>query len=116
MVELVLREHEPAKRAQRHPGSKEVHTTTLVRRGPNEEWSCDGHLKLGPQMGLVVWGIVDVYSRRILHHFVVRDPIDSDVVRALYLRVVEKCGGQPVRFSPHHLLTDGSRYPLPAHA
>ncbi|KZV78768.1 hypothetical protein EXIGLDRAFT_633268 [Exidia glandulosa HHB12029] len=105
---------EPEKCEARHPGSKRVHTGKIERMGPNEEWSCDGHLKLVPEMGLYIWGIVDVYSRHIQQHFVLRDASVMVNVRALYLRVAKKYKGMCIPLTAALFLTDTSGIPFKA--
>ncbi|KZV99427.1 hypothetical protein EXIGLDRAFT_605785, partial [Exidia glandulosa HHB12029] len=105
---------EPEKCEAHHPGSKEIHTGKIERMGPNEEWSCDGHLKLVPEMGLYVWGIVDVYSRHIQQHFVLRDASLMVNIRALYLRVARKYKGTHLSFRTALLLTDVPGIPFKA--
>lgn len=46
-------------------GSKRIRRFPITSRGPNEQWSCDGHDKL-ERLGFGIYGIRDVYSGYII--------------------------------------------------
>ncbi|KZT50872.1 hypothetical protein CALCODRAFT_423369, partial [Calocera cornea HHB12733] len=64
--------------------------------GPSEEWSGDGHDKLA-RMELPIWGLRDKASRRLLGLWVVPNSRLQSVPAALFLQVVRKEGGIPIR-------------------
>ncbi|KAI0719352.1 hypothetical protein C8T65DRAFT_693334 [Cerioporus squamosus] len=87
---------DPTGFVQRHPKSKKKHRTVLIVRGPDFEWSCDGHDKLSA-IGFPIWGVRDVWSGKWHGIWVVPSNRVKVVIAYLYLRLVKQRGGMPLQ-------------------
>ncbi|TFK78072.1 hypothetical protein K466DRAFT_507789, partial [Polyporus arcularius HHB13444] len=95
-VHQEMRNLDPAGFVQRHPKSKKKHRTVLIVRGPDFEWSCDGHDKLSA-IGFPIWGVRDVWSGKWHGIWVVRSNRLKKTIAYLYLRLVKQRGGMPLQ-------------------
>lgn len=59
--------------------------------GPNQVWSCDGYDKLSP-FGFQIYGIIDAYSRKIIHVFVGISNRTAAAVQKYFLMAVKEYG------------------------
>ncbi|KAF9033382.1 hypothetical protein BJ165DRAFT_1598800 [Panaeolus papilionaceus] len=95
-IEAIRKHENPAAVAARHPRTRKVHSHGLFSAGPNEEWCLDGNEKIFHSMGIAIYGINDMYSRRELILIAVPNARSVDVPTTVYLQTVKKFGGMPV--------------------
>ncbi|KAF9034342.1 hypothetical protein BJ165DRAFT_1417428 [Panaeolus papilionaceus] len=91
-----LKAENPSLTANRHPQTRKIHKHTLWSSGPNEEWCLDGHEKILLSMGIVVYGIIDKFSRMELSLIAVPNARDSALPIVVYLRAMKEYGGMPL--------------------
>lgn len=85
---------QPDAAQERAPGRKRIYRSVLVSKGPNEEWSIDGHDKM-TDLGMPIYGIVDKFSGKILSMEIVPNNRTPAIPAILFLRLCKiKKGNQ----------------------
>ncbi|KAG8988790.1 hypothetical protein FRB90_002535 [Tulasnella sp. 427] len=97
-VHGVMKEIDPKGFEERHPGTRILHRGVLTSGGLHDEWSGDGHDKLG-RYGLWIWGVREKLSRQWLGVRVVPNNRVKEVVAYVWLEIVERVGGVPVQMT-----------------
>lgn len=93
-IQVFRKADNPAGAASRHPITRKIHYRGITCSGLSEEWCVDGHEKIALQMGILVWGIIDKFSRMELGLWAVPNAQDRNVPAALFLYTIKKFGGE----------------------
>ncbi|KAF8983259.1 hypothetical protein BDQ17DRAFT_1402591 [Cyathus striatus] len=92
----IRRDQNPEATEARHPRTRKVHNSGIWSIGPNEEWCVDGHEKLLNCMGIVIWGVIDKFSRMELSLIAMPNARIQQIPPIIFLCLVKEKGGMPL--------------------